>query len=267
MSYAGTEISLEAGAPVELYEFRQAAAKAWHFASCAEAVTVSPATYQPAAIVRTRIKQTTDITRDGITLTFPRGNEFAQQFIGAAPDAVTTVTVLRGHVEDGEFIVYWKGRVVGASAGDNAIDLECESIFTSLSRPGLRARYEPTCRHILYGVGCGVNPAAHKLATSVVSITGLDVSLGGVWTAPDGYYAGGELVAPDGTRRFITAQVNNAITLNRHLPGLVGGMPVEVYPGCDHLASTCLGKFSNLDNFGGFPYIPPDNPMGGKSII
>jgi hypothetical protein len=38
------------------------------------------------------------------------------------------------------------------------------------------------------------------------------------------------------------------------------------YPGCDKTQSTCSGKFSNLVNFGGSPYIPvPETSFGGVS--
>lgn len=267
MTYASVESSLDAGTPVELYQFRQGVTKAWNFASCADDLVVTPTTYIATQIVRNRIQQTQDINRDGIRLTFPRGDAFAQQFVSAAPDEVTTVTILRGHIGDGEFITYWKGRVVGATASDNSIDVECESVFTSLTRSGLRAKFELTCRHLLYSPQCGVNASAFKITRNVVSITGLNVSIGGTWTAPDGYYSGGEIVDADGTRRFITAQVSNVVTMNRPLPGLAGGATVDLYPGCDHLKETCRDKFSNMANYGGFPFIPGVNPFGGQSII
>jgi uncharacterized phage protein (TIGR02218 family) len=34
------------------------------------------------------------------------------------------------------------------------------------------------------------------------------------------------------------------------------GDGITVYPGCDKQQSTCSGKFSNLQHFEGFPYVP-----------
>jgi hypothetical protein len=31
--------------------------------------------------------------------------------------------------------------------------------------------------------------------------------------------------------------------------------------GCDHSTSTCASRFNNLDNYGGFPFIPSKNPF------
>ena len=83
---------------------------------------------------------------------------------------------------------------------------------------------------------------------------------------PDGYYTGGMIVAPDGSARFITAHSGDTVTMARPLASLAGGQTVAIYPGCDHLKETCKNKFNNLDNFGGFPWIPAKNPYSGSSI-
>ena len=35
------------------------------------------------------------------------------------------------------------------------------------------------------------------------------------------------------------------------------GDAFTVYAGCDHTQGTCQGRFNNLANFRGFPYVPP----------
>jgi hypothetical protein len=49
--------------------------------------------------------------------------------------------------------------------------------------------------------------------------------------------------------------------------GIAVGQAVTLYPGCDHTTTTCDGKFSNLNNYGGFPHIPTKNPFGGSPIF
>ena len=44
------------------------------------------------------------------------------------------------------------------------------------------------------------------------------------------------------------------------------GDDVIAYAGCDKLNSTCHTKFNNIVNFGGFPFIPSDNPFTGTII-
>lgn len=269
MSYSEFEDSLDRGTPVELYEFTQGLSR-WYYASGEEQVIRLGQVYKPMPLVRDRIKQTQDTFKDSLRLTFPRDDEFASQFLGFAPEEVTTVSVLRGHYGDpaAEFMTYWKGRVVGAKASGNTVNIDCESVFTSIKRPGLRAKFEYGCRRTLYARGCNVNREAYRLDGEVMSIAGgLRVGVAGSANKGDGYFTGGMLIAPSGASRFLTAHAGDIVTLARPLPELVGGMVVKIYPGCDHLMGTCQGKFNNLDNFGGFPWVPTVNPFGGSSIV
>ena len=267
--YSDFEDSLDEGTPVELYDFTQGVSR-WTYASGAFDLERFSQTFTGLSLKRDRVKQTNDIFKDSLKLTFPRGNEFAAQYLGFAPEDITTVSVLRGHYgdPDDEFIVYWKGRVIGAKANGNNIEIECESIFTSIKRPGLRARFEYSCRHTLYQPGCYANRELYRHDGTIASITGgLSVNVGGASGEADGYYTGGMLVAPSGATRFLTGHTGDVVVLARPLAELSAGMTVAIYPGCDHLKETCNTKFSNLDNFGGFPYIPQRNPFDGSSIV
>jgi hypothetical protein len=70
---------------------------------------------------------------------------------------------------------------------------------------------------------------------------------------PAGHLAGGLLEWVDGggmleRRMIMTHSGNNA-------------------PGCDHTTGAAgCGKFNNVANFGGFPYIPTKNPHGGGPL-
>lgn len=269
MSYSAHETSLELGSPIELFEFTQKN-KRWFYASCVQDVVFSGQTYTASPIRTSNIKSTPNVFKDGVTLTFPRDNTFANQFIGYPPEDITTITIWRGHYNDAanEYIVYWKGRLVGVKSTGNEIMVECESIFTSIKQPGLRARFEYSCRHVLYGPGCRANREAFKHIGTVQSISGaVNISVSGASLQPNGYYTGGILVAPDDTSRFITGHTGDVVTISRALTTLAGAMSVTIYPGCDHIKETCHNKFNNLDNFGGFPFIPTRNPFDGSSII
>lgn len=269
MTYTAYETSLEAGTPIELYEFVQGLQR-WNYISGANSIVRLGQTYTPMPTKRDRIKQTSDIFKDGLKLTFPRDDPFASQFLGFSPENVTTLTVLRGHYgdPDSQFITYWKGRVVGAKASQNEIHVECESVFTSIKRPGLRARFEYGCRRTLYNRGCNVNRELYKLEGNVMSIaSSIQIQVAGAASMAAGYFTGGMLVAPNGASRFITAHSSDVVTISRPIQGLIGGQTVAIYPGCDHLMSTCKDKFNNLDNFGGFPWVPSRNPFNGSSIV
>jgi len=70
-----------------------------------------------------------------------------------------------------------------------------------------------------------------------------------------------------GVRRSIVAHSGANLTLTRPVPEFAVGSQIRLYPGCDHTKGTCNTKFNNLDNFGGFPWIPIRNPFDGNSIL
>lgn len=267
MSYSGIETSVASGEPVELYEFIQGL-NIWAYTSAASEYTHLGRTYKPAAISRDRIKQSPDAAKNDLSLVFPRDNAFAIQFLGFAPDEITTVTIYRGHASDGEFISYWKGRVIGASVSGNSVTVDCESVFTSIKRPGLRARYEYNCRHALYGVHCRASAAEYEVPATVTSVStdGSILTVSAAAGFPNGYFTGG-IVALGGQRRFIVNHVTTSLTLSRPIVGLTGGSAINMYPGCAHDMATCQNKFNNIDNFGGFPWIPIKNPFDGSSAF
>lgn len=269
MSYLDKEASVQDALPVELYEFTSAS-QYWRYTSAPYAISYLEREYTPSSITRSSITQTTDIFKGSITFTFPKSNLFASQYLAFSPDNVTTVTVYRGHVTDlaDEYIVYWKGRVVGAKTNGNSIEIECESVFTSIRRVGLRARFEYGCRHSLYQKGCNVSKELYKHSGAITSITNeMQLQVTGANLQPDGYYIGGLLNTPLGVSRFITNHVGDVITISRPIQGLLSTTVVDIFPGCDHLKETCKDKFNNLNNFGGFPWVPNKNPYGGSSIV
>lgn len=286
MTYLSRELSVQDGQPVELYIFAQGNT-VWRYTTGVAPMTVDGNEFEPAVIVRSDVSQTGEMNREGITLTMPRTHEFASQFLGYAPDRPVIVTLMRVHSTDGDLqtIVYWKGRITACRAGGSEVILECESVFTSLRRPGLRARYQRTCRHSLYGPGCGLDPEAFAVTAQVFGLSanhvGLTVPAAGAYS--DGYFTGGMVRGPDGVLRFLVNHVGSMVTLARPLESLTdawaatgyglaygfryGGLVVELYPGCDLARTTCSSKFGNLNRYGGFPYIPIRNPFDGSSIV
>jgi len=265
LSYQSIETSTQDGLPVELYIFAQGN-RAWRFTTTPDAITYDSVEYVPSSVSRDRIKQTSDVLKDSLNLEFPRGDDFASQFIGYAPDIVTTVTVMRGHLGDNEFIPYWKGRVISAVTSGNKIELSCESVFSSVQRAGLRARYELTCRHSLYSARCGVNMESVQVSGVATIVSGVTVTVPEASSFANGYFTGGMIRDNNGTSRFVIAHTGSSLTMQRPISGMEAGVSVKIYPGCDHLRTTCLSKFGNLDNFGGFPWVPIRNPYDGRSI-
>lgn len=273
MTYAAQEASLQNGQPVELYEFKQGVST-WRFANSEFAQTKGGQPFVPWEVKRSGVKTDTDIFKNSLTLQVPASDEFAQQFIGFSPDQTTTLTVYRGHTTDGATIdwsVYWKGRILRGSASGVTVSLECEPIYTSLQRPGLRAKFEYTCRHAVYDRGCTLDKETKRFAGNVsgnaADAGGLKVTVPGASALGATYFVGGMLIGPDNIARFIVAQTGDVLTLRRTYLESRSGDAVRLYPGCDGAFQTCIQKFNNLPNYGGFPWIPTRNPFDGSSIV
>jgi uncharacterized phage protein (TIGR02218 family) len=267
MTYQSSDQSIFSGQPIELYRFAQGTT-AWCYTSARDAVTFASEKFSPAPVRRSEIEQTQEFGRTMLTLEAAIDIAVVQSFVVSPPDGVLSLTIFRRHLSDadGEFITWWKGRVVSVVFGSNTVQMRCEPIFTTLKRSGRRANYQINCRHPLYHGGCSVNAADYKTVGVVQTLTGLEVTAAALRPQPAGWFVGGRLLAV-GAQRMIVASAGGAVTLSAPIPGLKSGDSFEAYPGCDHTLSTCASKFGNQLNYGGFPYIPLKNPFAGDAIV
>lgn len=288
MTYSSIETSVAEGRPYFLYQFVEGD-QVWRFTSRAAAWTSAGSgeteiEWEPAAIAHGDVVQTSEIERGRLELTWPLSHPFARRFLAPLGNTPVTLTIFRGHEQVlSETVAHWKGRVVGAEVEGQRILLQAESIFSTLRRAGVRAKYQRLCRHALYGRGCGLDIALYWLTGTVTAISAnaLSVTIPEAAGQPDGWYRGG--VLRFGMQLgFITGHAGTMLTLSRPMPELATtfatpeidqdtGEPLpvllDIAPGCDLRAATCAAKFGNLLNFGGFPEIPGRNPLGGGSIV
>jgi uncharacterized phage protein (TIGR02218 family) len=286
MTYDTIEASIAEGRPYFLYQFVEGDA-VWRFTSRASdwisaASEGGDLVWEAAAISHGDVVQSGEIERGRLELTLPLSHTFAARFLAPMGNTPVSLTIFRGHEQVlGETVAHWKGRIVGAEAEGARLMLSAESIFSTLRRAGVRAKYQRLCRHALYGRGCGLDIAQHWQTGAVSAIAGANLTVPGAAAQPDGWFRGG--VLRFGVKLgFITGHVGSLLTLSRPMPELAtalvnqaldpttgASMPVavDIAPGCDLRAETCAAKFGNLLNFGGFPAIPGRNPFGGGSIV
>ena len=268
--YLATDQSSESSQPIYLYVLANDLGT-YRYTSRETEVIYDEQTYSPEAISHSAVSNSGDMTKDRLDINIPIENEAARDLLIGNSEQPSSLTVFRGHStdEDFEFVVYWKGRITNAVANGASVKMECESIFTSLRRYGLRARYQKSCRHNLYSEGCGVDKEGFKVEGTVSVISDLTLTVAEADDFDDGYFVGG-YISFNGITRRIVAHEEDQITINRAIESLKDAeLPVliDLYPGCDKLRTTCNNKFDNLLNFGGFPWIPSKNPFGGSSIV
>lgn len=205
-----------------------------------------------------------------LSIRVPRDHPFIQLFDQREFPTMVAVRIKRAHLNDPELGTFniWSGRLVGVSFEAPWMVLGGEKIATALTQTGCRIRYMRQCPHTLYMPRCWVDKEQHKVLGWVSSMSAdkATITISGMPSPPAGHYLGGILMA-DGLSRFIVKQNGSTFRLSRPLLSLTIGKVVTLYPGCDRLAATCKNKFNNLDNYGGFDFIPPKGPFEGISII
>lgn len=157
-------------------------------------------------------------------------------------------------------VLLFKGRVgkvdsVGRTRAK--ITVNSDLILLDLDMP--KNLYAPGCQHVLYDAGCRLNRADFT-TTGTVSPDSNNSVIN--WDAANSAYSQGSITFLSGVNTGLTA------TVKQGNPGnLVLAYPLETPPnagdaisvtqGCDHSMGTCQSKFDNLQNFRGFPFIPP----------
>jgi len=268
VTYLGTELSVDDGFPIELYTFSRGSFS-WRYTSADEDKTVASVVYESAQIKRDSFKQTQEMSKSTLGLTLSRTLSVLDQFKVSPPTDIIQVVIQRYHEGDGEVTTPWAGRIINVKFLEKEAEIKCEPIYTSLKRPALRRRYQTACPYVLYGSNCTLDRANFLVNGVVDSVNGLVLESSAFGAFADGYFSGGYTswaVSGNTETRFIIDHVGDFITINLPFTGGVG-TALQTYPGCDHILNTCINKFNNVVNYGGQPFFPRKNPMGGNPVF
>jgi uncharacterized phage protein (TIGR02218 family) len=138
------------------------------------------------------------------------------------------------------------------------LNVNAGTAYLSMQLPALIL--QPGCTNTLFDARCGL--AKISFADSLVVQAGSTANKIITTSArPDGYFDNGQLVFTSGPNNGLVKAVRQyqggLISFNSPLPFAPNaGDTFTAYPGCDKRQVTCSGKFANLVNFEGFPYVP-----------
>lgn len=247
----------------ELYKFTLGST-VWCFTSGDRQESYDGRNYVPIAISRSSIEYKNDMSKDVLEITIDRKNDFAKKCLD---DEIYAKVKLELFVkEDNQFNVYWNGRLSIVKTNKGVITLVFESNMSDLRRVGGRRKAQRTCDHALYGSRCRVNKDNFFISGIISSITSSGLVISECASKPNAYFSGGQVLFSDGISVYISQHIGANINLMRGKKSAKIGDSVNVYAGCDKSVSSCKTKFNNLNNFGGFPYMPTKNPFVGDSI-
>lgn len=273
MSYSIRETSIDSATPVELYWFTYSG-QSWYYTNSARSIIYNSRTYSPLPIEHSNINATGDVNKSSLTINTVTNCPVADLFIQQPPSEPVIVTVFGHHLLDSEFAVLWKGRITACNWVDaQHVEFTADSVFTSIMRPGLGRVFQANCPYALYGAQCGVATSSKLDIVTVQLVTGKTVNV--AVARSENWFSGGYLTWQNPSNGNIEkcaiqySSVTGNLLLASNPNGLIAGMEVRVYAGCDHTLNEqhgCSNKFNNHIRFGGTPWQPEKNPFGGSSI-
>lgn len=166
-----------------------------------------------------------------------------------------------GDLTNGGTLISFMGRVSEIVVSRTEAKLTVNSDLELLNIQLPRNLYQPGCVHTLYDTGCTLNRASYAISTTVSSTSTTTSINASALTQAATYFNMGVLQFTTGQnagiRRTVKSFSPGVVGLSYPLPyAAANGDSFTVWPGCDKQQATCSGKFGNLPNFKGFPYVP-----------
>lgn len=251
-------------------------------------VTYNTETYMPLPVDREAITVSQSLDNAVLGVNLPHDSVIAEQYRLYPPVVPVTVTIFRGQEGEATPMPIWVGRVIwGDFQDDLSIRLECEPITTGFRRLGLHLHYQHICPHVLYdGKTCKADKPPNTLTRHVHEVSGNQVTITGrygdmlIVNGSPFRLEGGTIEWDVGGAKHLRTvyrkeNVNTSdgtpatrVTLIGTAEGVLSsGDIIEVVRGCSRTLTECVNAFNNAINFGGFPFIPTENPTSTARVF
>jgi uncharacterized phage protein (TIGR02218 family) len=264
--YDDKEVSLQDGAPFELYEW-VGTYRSYYMTSDAIAHVFNSQSYNPVpGLKRSTLKAGThEEDNVDLTVSVPITEQVIKDYGFQTTPPALMLTIYRFQRDASAFVSYWKGPVVSIAINGEFATCRTPSKFGNVLQGNIPNVYvQPPCNNVLFDELCKVNRTANSVSTVVTSVAtdGVTINIGSVGGFPNGWFIGGEIAVPArNERRMIIGQAGQVLTINYPFSRMANGTSVQVSAGCDHSFTGVNGcpKFGNQINFGGCPYIPGES--------
>src|SRR5262245_9645974 len=259
MSFQAYEESARQGSPVDLFVFTSDT-ETLRFAMNDQDVVFGGESYTAWEVEMGATQQTGKFESQPISLQVATDNAIVRRFAASAPAIPYWLSVNRFHRDDPDDEPYtiWHGQVAGVKVNRGRAEIAVEPAVAVFGRLALRRLYQQTCNHVLYDVGCKVDIELFRHPATITSVNGLTVQSTQFAEKPDGWFKTGFIETVAGNRRMVVSHTTNTVTILTPFSAddLAVGDSVDIFAGCLHDFATCIAKFGNEVNYGGFPYGP-----------
>ncbi len=282
------ETSREGSRPTDLYRFDYGP-EIFRFCNTENEITFNGAVYTPLEIKRgSPTVNPREQRSQKILLDAPADERPFSDFAAIQPARKLLVTITRIQLDESQlgfgspqpaspfpspadpiephvgFIIF-EGYVTSVAYSGRTCSIDCNPDSEQFIREVPRYKYQSLCNHVLYDSQCQIDKNLHKLQGLVNGVDGNTISVNGFAGTE---YTGGYVQNLAGTDyRMIIEQVGDTFTLLLPFSTNPLGNDVIAYKGCAHDVTTCRDKFSNIANFGGFPFVPTKNPFNQNAFV
>lgn len=271
MAFQDYELSIESGRPIRLYRFTLGDT-IWRYTSADEDLTIAGQTWKRVSISDDGIKQSGESVTDALSIEASISVGPAQIYMTSPPSRPIECAILTMHEGMAEPVVAYLGDIIQVNYPMPGVArITVQTIQASMRRSGLRLSYQRSCPYALYDpVTCKVNKADFAQACTIQSIDGFTITATNIGSAVDGRYTGGILQWEHPIRGvqfvFVERHAGASLVIFGETADLFVGQIVTLYPGCARTTAAC-NSFSNIANYGGFPFMPGKSPFNGASVF
>lgn len=139
------------------------------------------------------------------------------------------------------------------------ISIEFTSKISDIENIAIKRYYQRTCSFTLYDNNCTILKSNHVFKGTITEWA--DDYIRTSINKPDNYFQNGFITfLVNGIENYahISSNDNEVLYLDTTIPTYV--LTVNIYQSCNKTIDDCFNKFNNHTNFGGFPFLPFENP-------
>ncbi len=275
---AAQEISVEGNRPIELYEWTAGLVSTRYNSSEGDFV-FGGFTWLARTLIRNSFGKMVETEQSMLEVKMPVTDAIASQYVGIQPADRVDLVLSRVHegASPQTALVIFRGFVTSFAAKDELATLSLKPFNELFQREMPRQTYQGLCNHVHYDSRCGVieSTSPNQLIGTVISQqnNGEIINVPGAGAVADNKspaqaFKGGFVRNQSATDfRLVLDQDGDDLTLLLPFSSSVLGSEVVLQRGCDRSVVTCVSKYNNMINYGGFPHVPTTNPFGQGSFI
>lgn len=220
--------------------------------------------FEPAQVSRSAIEVSAALdsimTND---ITVPSDHPLAIMYAYGQSPQTFRVEIYETEDEGETLSTIWVGELNSIVASLDTVVFKTISVIQSEVNANPRpVLYQSLCNHQLYDSRCKVDRNDYTVTATVTKVEDIQITVNDTVYPNDSLNLGTILNLASGEARSIINNTDNVIQVTYPFINIEVGDTVELSLGCDHARlGSCKNTFNNVTNYGGFDFVPVNNPF------